>query len=594
MSPNPVTGSNSSQPFTINGSGFVSASTVTLRDKRTREVFPNRPISSLSSTSITINPVFTTIAATWSVEVINNGVSSGEYTFQVEAPLTSNIFDYPVGYPDGIGWNHGQNCINAYPYDTCIDGYDFLEWALYSSGGVWHPGEDWNIDIGEDFQKSVYAIGKGIVRASIDRDEGGFGKVVLIEHEAQPGSNYILTDENGSTGSTVSKVYSLYAHLDSIEPEIIYEYEIKEIGKEIGKVGTTGSVPSHLHFEIRHKTFNPITCVDEDSSSWNQSTWEAFAQKAWCEKANSISSVKNYFVDPSNFINFNRSGVSTRVGYPGAIWKGPAAEGNFEELRGSYTNPSMVILHTIVLSGTGWSAGAALSRFKTLGQGASAHYIVKQNGDIWQVVSDKDTAYHAGNLDYNQRSIGIEMEGWADGNPDSSWQTSALYTSLQNLISWLSTQYNIPLDRNNIIGHNQVPSPGSDKNGRYVPCADQGVWGGCCGDKPDPGPYWNWVKLMEGLGQTVNDTILTVQNSCSVLTLPQSGAPSFISVWPGQQFVAHDFYNGYYLLSTSGQEAAQPGYISSGEYHWDGWIPSSCVSVDSGLIQLEVTGVFPG
>lgn len=87
VSPNPVTGSNSSQPFTINGGNFVSGATVTLRDLRTGEVFPNRPISSFSSTQIVINPIFTTIAATWTVEVINpGGASSGQFSFQVVAP----------------------------------------------------------------------------------------------------------------------------------------------------------------------------------------------------------------------------------------------------------------------------------------------------------------------------------------------------------------------------------------------------------------------------------------------------------------------------------------------------------------------------
>jgi hypothetical protein len=89
VSPNPVTGSNSAQPFTINGSGFTSQSTVTLRDKTTGEVFPNRAISSQTSSRIVINPVFTTAAHTWSVEVLNGTLSSGQFTFQVVSPATA-------------------------------------------------------------------------------------------------------------------------------------------------------------------------------------------------------------------------------------------------------------------------------------------------------------------------------------------------------------------------------------------------------------------------------------------------------------------------------------------------------------------------
>ena len=95
VSPNPVTGSNSDQPFTINGSNFSTSATVTLRDLRTGQVFPDRRPSSQSATHITINPTFTTTAATWSVEVINPGPSSsGQYTFNVIAPPVT--LDRPV------------------------------------------------------------------------------------------------------------------------------------------------------------------------------------------------------------------------------------------------------------------------------------------------------------------------------------------------------------------------------------------------------------------------------------------------------------------------------------------------------------------
>ena len=90
VEPDPVTGSNSDQPFTIRGSGFTSESTVTLRDKRMGEVFSDREISEQTSTAITINPTFTTEAATWTVEVINpDGGSSGEYEFEVVSPTVA-------------------------------------------------------------------------------------------------------------------------------------------------------------------------------------------------------------------------------------------------------------------------------------------------------------------------------------------------------------------------------------------------------------------------------------------------------------------------------------------------------------------------
>ena len=87
VSPGTVTGSNSAQPFTINGSNLVTGARVTLRDKRTGEVFPNRQPSSFTNTSITLNPVFTTTPGTWSVNVVNpDNSSTGEYVFSVVAP----------------------------------------------------------------------------------------------------------------------------------------------------------------------------------------------------------------------------------------------------------------------------------------------------------------------------------------------------------------------------------------------------------------------------------------------------------------------------------------------------------------------------
>jgi hypothetical protein len=84
VSPNPVPGSSSAQPFTINGNNFVAGANVTLRDLTAGQTFANRASTSFSSTQIVLDPIFTTAAHSWSVEVINpNGESSGQYFFNV-------------------------------------------------------------------------------------------------------------------------------------------------------------------------------------------------------------------------------------------------------------------------------------------------------------------------------------------------------------------------------------------------------------------------------------------------------------------------------------------------------------------------------
>ena len=294
--------------------------------------------------------------------------------------------------------------------------------------------------------------------------------------------------------------------------------------------------------------------------------------------------VKSFSPDYVFTLNTNRNLVANFIpainGYPGAVWAGPAAASNYETGR-SGSNITYIILHT-----TEGSMAAALSRFQTSGQQASSHYIIGTNGAIWQVVSDADTAYHCGNLAWNRQSIGIELEGWADGNPagNFSWQTDAQRTTLENLINWLHSQYGVPLDRAHIVGHNQVPSPG----GSYPPPTE---WGGAS-NHHDPGAWFNWRRLMTDLGHAPTFTPVTVQSATTILTLPQAGAPIIMSAAAGQKFIAYDSYNGYDLVFLSGNELPQ-SFLGSGEYHWDGWIPVGSVAADPNAVQLEVTNGFP-
>src|SRR5262249_25737220 len=108
VSPNPVTGSNTAQPFTINGSGFDAGDTVTLRDKTQGQVFPNRSIGSLTSNQIVINPNFTTPAHTGWVEVLNSlGGPSGDFISQVVPPTvpTPHIDSINPATPTANGSN---------------------------------------------------------------------------------------------------------------------------------------------------------------------------------------------------------------------------------------------------------------------------------------------------------------------------------------------------------------------------------------------------------------------------------------------------------------------------------------------------------
>ncbi|MFF8971788.1 N-acetylmuramoyl-L-alanine amidase [Streptomyces sp. NPDC014995] len=111
------------------------------------------------------------------------------------------------------------------------------------------------------------------------------------------------------------------------------------------------------------------------------------------------------------------------------------------------------------------------------------------DGHIAQHVKAKDVAWHAGNWYVNAKSIGLEHEGFL-AFPDS-WYTEAMYRSSARLVTYLAAKYGIPLDRQHILGHDNVPGPTAGT----VP-----------GMHTDPGPYWDWRHYFELLGRPFEAT----------------------------------------------------------------------------------------
>jgi hypothetical protein len=158
------------------------------------------------------------------------------------------------------------------------------------------------------------------------------------------------------------------------------------------------------------------------------------------------------------------------TGQGGAIWS-PAASSNYTNGRGQRVN--LVVIHTC----QGGYSGC-VATFKNPSRGASAHYVLRSSdGQMTQMVDEADTAWHAGNWNYNQRSVGIEHEGFVD---NTAWYTEAMYRSSARLTCGITRRHNIPIDRDHIIGHAEVPDP-------YEP----GKFGGA-GNHTDPGRNWNW------------------------------------------------------------------------------------------------------
>ncbi|MEU1146716.1 N-acetylmuramoyl-L-alanine amidase [Streptomyces sp. NPDC005863] len=115
----------------------------------------------------------------------------------------------------------------------------------------------------------------------------------------------------------------------------------------------------------------------------------------------------------------------------------------------------------------------------------SWHYTLRStDGHIAQHVKAKDVAWHAGNWYVNSKSIGLEHEGFLTA-PDT-WYTEAMYRTSSRLVKYLAKKYDIPLDRQHILGHDNVQGT---------------VTSSIPGMHTDPGPYWDWQHYFTLLGK---------------------------------------------------------------------------------------------
>ncbi|MCX5316435.1 N-acetylmuramoyl-L-alanine amidase [Streptomyces sp. NBC_00154] len=124
-----------------------------------------------------------------------------------------------------------------------------------------------------------------------------------------------------------------------------------------------------------------------------------------------------------------------------------------------------------------------MSTFQQPGGGA-AHYVMRSSdGAVTQMVPTKDIAFHAGNYSSNLHSIGIEHDGYAAHG--ATWYAEAQCEATAELVKYLAGRFQIPLDRQHIIGHDNVPGPDSASvSGMH--------W--------DPGSSWDWDQFMALLG----------------------------------------------------------------------------------------------
>ncbi len=154
----------------------------------------------------------------------------------------------------------------------------------------------------------------------------------------------------------------------------------------------------------------------------------------------------------------------------------------------NFDNRACAISHIILHYTDMTDCDAALARLCDAAAKVSAHYLIRRDGHIFQLVDEVDRAWHAGvsywqgETDMNSVSIGIELDH--DGHKDGAMaafpeaQMAALISLLQKVIA----RHNIAPQ--NILGHSDI-APGR---------------------KIDPGEAFDWAALSKvGFGMRVDN-----------------------------------------------------------------------------------------
>ncbi|MFG2296494.1 N-acetylmuramoyl-L-alanine amidase [Streptomyces sp. NPDC048603] len=157
----------------------------------------------------------------------------------------------------------------------------------------------------------------------------------------------------------------------------------------------------------------------------------------------------------------------TSVDYAPAVWI-EADESNYS----SSDRPEAYPIEYVIIHLTTDHFSRMLRTFKDPAERVSAHYMISSTGArIAQCVRERDVAWHSNSVWYNHRSIGIEHEGWVD----QAVYSDAMYQASAVLTATICAKYDVPVDRDHILGHVEVPESTHE----------------------DPGHRWNWDKYMK-------------------------------------------------------------------------------------------------
>jgi N-acetyl-anhydromuramyl-L-alanine amidase AmpD/N-acetylneuraminic acid mutarotase len=251
---------------------------------------------------------------------------------------------------------------------------------------------------------------------------------------------------------------------------------------------------------------------------------------------------------------------------------------------------------------------AAINFFKDASSQVSAHYIVGPNGEIHEMVKDKDIAYHA--TYYNPRAIGIECAGF--GGRSQTWNPQ-LTSSLVKLVAWLCAKYHIsvvhptgnavvgPLRSYGgygglgfkpagLVGHDQIQTAGMSIT----------FQGNTLGIKTDPGIYFPWTDFTSKVLAALNPTpgAMTVQQiSLTGLSDLAQTTPTISAdgTWIGYRnspvyHLVNNSSNSIQAENFDGEQTRGNGSLFSPAFSADGSI-KAFASDNANLVDGDTNGV---
>ncbi|WP_240650361.1 choice-of-anchor U domain-containing protein [Pseudoalteromonas rubra] len=211
--------------------------------------------------------------------------------------------------------NHTRHSLATTQWRNAQDVGSFLgNYGGTLFGGV-HPGEDWNIGAGaDDAGEAVFAIANGVITHLQSTYQSGYqtgGYTMVIEHTQADGqqvhSVYThVTAHTEATGALSTSTAGFHLQVgDRVNR-----------GDAIARIATgMTAVSPHLHFELRSMAPGTDIYPNDNGMGYYSHDGKKYASMTAAQIVTAFNRMKNDegLLDPSDFIDFNRSGVTGRV-----------------------------------------------------------------------------------------------------------------------------------------------------------------------------------------------------------------------------------------------------------------------------------------